>query len=178
MPATDTSLTTVTRLLRDYRLYLPNPTFGNPPWATSACHILVMRLSPFHDVQRSTPHLFLAREAREALPGAFIDMAFLPRPSDAAVLAAAGLPLILGTQSHRDLRAFDLALEGVATPCQRSARGEAVSPKRELTRICKKVSIADRKPVSKIAIVCTADSQSALRHADPFVIYHPPDDSL
>src|SRR5208283_37382 len=108
MPATDTAPRRILRSLRDYRLYLPNPTFGNPAWDRSGCRVLVLRLSPFSDVQRSTPHLFLAREIREALPDAFIDMAFLPRPPDAAVLAAAGLPLILGTQSHRGLGAFDL----------------------------------------------------------------------
>jgi hypothetical protein len=61
-------------------------------------------------VQRSTPHLFLFREARAGLPGAFIDMAFLPRPSDAAALAEAGLPLIIGTQSHHPLAEFDIVL--------------------------------------------------------------------
>ncbi len=98
------------RALRDYRLYIPNPTFGNPTWEESGCRVLVMRLSPFNDVQRSTPHLFLAREVRAALPKAFIDMAFLPRPADSAELAAAGVPLIVGTQSHRTLREFDIAL--------------------------------------------------------------------
>ena len=37
-------------------------------------------------------------------------MAFLPRPADAEALAAAGLPLVIGTQSHRPLREFDLVL--------------------------------------------------------------------
>jgi len=96
--------------LRDYRLYLPNPTFGNPPWNEAACRVLILRLSPFADVQRSTPHLFLFRETRAALPEAFIDMAFLPRVSDAAAFSAAGLPLILGTQSHRPLNHFDIVL--------------------------------------------------------------------
>jgi radical SAM superfamily enzyme YgiQ (UPF0313 family) len=97
-------------LLRDHRLYLPNPSFGNPGWKEAVCRILILRLSPFADVQRSTPHLFLFREARAALPAAFIDMAFLPRPTDAAIISGAGLPLILGTQSHRTLIEFDLAL--------------------------------------------------------------------
>ena len=96
--------------LRDYRLYLPNPTFGNPAWEKSVCRVLLLRLSPFADVQRSTPHFFLAREVRSALPEAFIDMAFLPRLADATALAAGGLPLILGIQSHRTLREFDIVL--------------------------------------------------------------------
>jgi radical SAM superfamily enzyme YgiQ (UPF0313 family) len=105
-----TQPSTTLRALRDYRLYLPNPTFANPAWEGSRCRVLILRLSPFNDVQRSTPHLFLAREVRTALPDAFIDMAFLPRPADAEALAAAGLPLIIGTQSHRPLREFDLVL--------------------------------------------------------------------
>ena len=97
-------------LLRDYRLYLPNPTFGNPGWDDAEARILILRLSPFADVQRSTPHLFLFQEARAALPRAFIDVAFLPRPSDAALFTEAGIPLILGTQSRRALIDFDIVL--------------------------------------------------------------------
>jgi hypothetical protein len=96
--------------LRDHKLYLPNPGFGNPPWEDAACRVLILRLSPFADVQRSTPHLFLFREARAALPAGFIDMAFLPHPSDARILAAAQLPLILGTQSQRTMIEFDIVL--------------------------------------------------------------------
>ena len=130
--------------LRDYRLYAPNPTFGNPAWEKAVFHILVLRLSPFADVQKSTPHLFLAGEVRDAMPGAFIDMAFLPRPSDAVLLSGAGLPLILGTQSHRALGEFDLVLvsnswlleqvnlpyllEHSGVPTWSSARGEEWPP--------------------------------------------------
>jgi hypothetical protein len=97
-------------LLRDHRLHLPNPSFGNPGWDDAEARILILRLSPFADVQRSTPHLFLFQEARSALPGAFIDMAFLPRPPDAALFTEAGVPLILGTQSRRALIDFDIVL--------------------------------------------------------------------
>ena len=69
-----------------------------------------MRLSPFVDVERSTPHLFLAREIRAALPDAYIDMAFLPSTSDARMIEEAGLPLLVGTQSRRALADFDLVL--------------------------------------------------------------------
>src|SRR5271157_5491991 len=96
--------------LHDYQLYLPNPSFGNPAWSEAAHHILILRLSPFADVQRSTPHLFLFQESRTALPDSFIDIGFLPRASDAARFAKAGLPLIMGTQSHRPLGDFDIVL--------------------------------------------------------------------
>ena len=78
------------------------------PWEQSGFHALIVRLSPFADVERSTPHLFLAREIRAALPGAYVDMAFLPRDEDAHVLEEAGLPLLIGTQSHRAVDDFEL----------------------------------------------------------------------
>jgi hypothetical protein len=96
--------------LRDAPLFLPNPTFGNPSWEESDCRVLILRLSPFADVERSTPHLFLAREVRAALPRAFIDMAFLPGPSDARTLEDAGVPLVVGTQSWRGIADFDMVL--------------------------------------------------------------------
>jgi hypothetical protein len=96
--------------LRDFRLFLPNPAFGNLPWEESSFHALIVRLSPFSDVERSTPHVFLAREVRAALPDAYIDMAFLPRAEDARAFQEAGLPLLIGTQSHRTVEDFDLVL--------------------------------------------------------------------
>jgi Radical SAM superfamily/Radical SAM proteins, N-terminal len=96
--------------LRDHRLFLPNPTFVNPAWEEASPRVLILRLSTFADVARSTPHLFLAGEARRGCPYAFIDMAFLPGPNDARLLEEAGLPLILGTQSHRTLESFDMVL--------------------------------------------------------------------
>ena len=96
--------------LRDFPLFVPNPTFGNPGWEESGFHALIVRLSPFVDVERSTPHLFLAREIRAALPDAYIDMAFLPSTGDARLLEEAGLPLLIGTQSRRALADFDLVL--------------------------------------------------------------------
>ncbi len=94
--------------LKDAVLYEANPSFGNPPWPETGPRLLILRLSSFGDVERSTPHLFLARETRAALPRAFIDMAFLPVAGDAAVFVKHGVPLILGTQSRRSLEDFDL----------------------------------------------------------------------
>ena len=107
MPAQDSG---VFRQLRDHALYLPNPGFANPAWEVARLKVLIVRLSPFIDVQRSTPHLFLCRETRGALPDTFIDMSFLPLRHDAALLEAAGLPLLTGTQSHRGAADFDIVL--------------------------------------------------------------------
>jgi radical SAM superfamily enzyme YgiQ (UPF0313 family) len=108
MPAHDEFFRRSLHRLRDFRLYLPNPTFCNPRWEESRFHALIVRLSPFSDVDRSTTHSFLAGEVRAALPDAYIDMAFLPLHEDARVLEEAGLPLLIGTQSHRSLGEFEL----------------------------------------------------------------------
>src|SRR5512137_2062178 len=97
-------------LLRDRLLYLHNPTFGNPAWAAAELRVLVVRLSSFRDVDRSSTHLVLARELRRDLRGSFVDLAFLPVPEDRALLERHGVPLLVGTQSHRTLEEFDLVL--------------------------------------------------------------------
>ncbi len=110
MSAIDASPRSALHRLRDFRLYLHNPSFLNPAWETAPFRALIMRLSPFSDVERSTPHLFLAGEIRRACPDAYVDMAFLPDRDDIQALEEARLPLILGTQSHRPLQEFDLVL--------------------------------------------------------------------
>ncbi|HTP59430.1 MAG TPA: radical SAM protein, partial [Spirochaetia bacterium] len=96
--------------LRDHCLFQGNPTFANPRWQDASFRVLILRLSTFADVCRSTPHLFLAQEARKACSSAFIDMAFLPEREDARLMEEAGLPLILGTQSREHAERFDLVL--------------------------------------------------------------------
>ena len=44
----------------------------------SGFQVLLVRLSPFVDVARSSPHLFLYGECRRVLPDAQIDFAWLP----------------------------------------------------------------------------------------------------
>jgi hypothetical protein len=133
-----------THRLKDTALYEVNPSFANRPWPETRPRLLILRLSSFRDVERSTPHLFLAREVRAALPPAFIDMAFLPSAKDAAVFAENGVPLILGTQSRRSLEDFDLIfisnsylmelanlpllLSGSSVPIWASERGERWPP--------------------------------------------------
>ncbi len=130
--------------LKDAVLYEANPSFGNLPWLESGPRLLILRLSSFRDVERSTPHLFLARETRAVLPQAFIDMAFLPVARDAVVFAENGVPLIVGTQSRRSLEEFDILfisnsylrelanlpklLAGSSVPLWASERGERWPP--------------------------------------------------
>lgn len=88
----------------------PNPTFGNPGFQDAPLRVLIVRLSPFRDVVRSTPHLFLFQAVRRAVPGAYIDMAFFPASHDRERWLRDGVPLLIGTQSWHDAADFDLVL--------------------------------------------------------------------
>ena len=95
------------------REWLPsfdNPTFNNPDFRAASYRVLIVRLSPFRDVDRSIPHLFLFREVRRALPGAFIDMAFFPSASERKLFEQEGMPFLVGVQSLRSAEDFDLVL--------------------------------------------------------------------
>ncbi|MEI6970759.1 MAG: hypothetical protein WCL44_04510 [bacterium] len=91
-------------------LPLSNPTFANPDFKKAKLRVLIVRLSPFRDVDRSTPHLFLADAARRAEPASYIDMCFLPLLRDRRFLIEAGVPLIMGMQSCRTADEFDVVL--------------------------------------------------------------------
>ena len=93
-------------------LYLPhpNPTFANPEFDAAGFRVLIVRLSPFRDAARSTPHLFLEQAARRALPDAFVDLAFFPPQHDRDLLQQAGVPLLVGSQSFRPAVDFDVLL--------------------------------------------------------------------
>lgn len=92
--------------------YLPhsNPTFGNPAFAEAEFRVLIVRLSPFRDAARSTPHLFLAQAVRRALPGAYIDLAFFPPQHDRHLFAQENIPLLVGSQSFHSAEDFDVVL--------------------------------------------------------------------
>jgi hypothetical protein len=84
--------------------------FNNPSWEEATTRFLIVRLSPFRDVERSTPHEFLYREVRQALPGAYIDFGFFPTTRDRAVLEAGGVPLMHGIASAKGAADFDVLL--------------------------------------------------------------------
>jgi radical SAM superfamily enzyme YgiQ (UPF0313 family) len=122
----------------------PNPTLANPPWNSSPLRVLILRLSPFRDVDRSSPHLFLAQAAREAEPQAYLDFCFFPTAADRRLLEASGIPLITGLESYRPLSDFDLVLAscsyhlellnlprlllGSGVPLRAGERGQAFPP--------------------------------------------------
>jgi len=83
---------------------------GNPSWEEAERRILLVRLSPFADLERSTSHLVLFAECRSALPGAFLDFAFFPGRADRELLSARGLPWFYGLASGRPPSDFDLVM--------------------------------------------------------------------
>ena len=99
-------------LMQQAGLYVPhpNPTFGNPTFDAASFRVLIVRLSPFRDVDRSTPHHVLFQAVRRALPSAYVDMAFFPSHHDRQRLIQAGIPLLTGSQSFRSVDDFDLVL--------------------------------------------------------------------
>ncbi len=88
----------------------PNPTLANPPFDVAGLKVLVVRLSPYADVDRSASHLFLAMEVRRADPSAFVDFAFLPPREVCGRLRKTGAVMLRGVESGRPLADFDLAL--------------------------------------------------------------------
>ena len=84
--------------------------FGNPPWESASARFLILRLSPFRDVERSTPHEFLFREVRSAVPDAYVDFGFFPVARDRQALESAGVPLMHGIASARGALDFDVIL--------------------------------------------------------------------
>jgi len=98
--------------LRQVEPFLPfdNPTFDNPSFEDASYRVLIVRLSPFRDVDRSIPHLFLFQEVRRVLPHAFVDLAFFPSTPDRALFDQEGVPYLLGVQSLRSADEFDLVL--------------------------------------------------------------------
>jgi len=98
--------------LRQVEPFLPfdNPTFDNPGFEDAAYRVLIVRLSPFRDVDKSIPHLFLFQEVRRALPRAFVDLAFFPSTPDRALFDREGVPYLVGVQSLRSVDEFDLVL--------------------------------------------------------------------
>ena len=91
-------------------LPLADPTFNNPDFEDASYRVLVVRLSPFRDVDRSIPHLFLFHEVRRALPRAFIDLAFFPAAAERALFEQESIPYLIGVQSLRSAEEFHLVL--------------------------------------------------------------------
>lgn len=62
---------------------------ANPSWEKASARILIVRLSPFRDVDRSASHLVLFAELRRANPALYLDFAFFPSRAERQILRAA-----------------------------------------------------------------------------------------
>ena len=83
---------------------------ANPTWDEARARILIVRLSPWRDVDTSTPHLVLFDEIRSAMKDAFIDFAFLPTAADRKALSSQNLPWFFGRASRKSPRDFDIVM--------------------------------------------------------------------
>lgn len=97
-------------VISDVMLPRVNPTCGNPAWEEAEARVLIVRLSPFRDVDRSLPHLFLAQAVRRALPRAFVDFAFFPTRAEREAALQAGQPLLFGIYAWRPAADYDYVL--------------------------------------------------------------------
>ncbi|MCE1195261.1 hypothetical protein LWX53_02025 [bacterium] len=83
---------------------------ANPAWESAGARILIARLSPWRDVDISTPHLVLFDEIRRSMPEAYVDFAFLPTAADRKALSARGIPWFFGRASKKSPRDFDVVM--------------------------------------------------------------------
>jgi hypothetical protein len=83
---------------------------ANPRFEDARCRILIVRLSPYRDIEVSYSHLVLFDESRRALPDAFIDFAFLPPLQDRKTLTALSRPWFFGRASGKSPAEFDIIL--------------------------------------------------------------------
>jgi len=83
---------------------------ANPRFEDARCKILIVRLSPYRDIEVSYSHLVLFDESRRALQDAFIDFAFLPPSQDRKTLTARGASWFYGRASGKSPSEFDIIL--------------------------------------------------------------------
>ncbi|MGB4586764.1 MAG: radical SAM protein [Rectinemataceae bacterium] len=98
--------------LKEGRIILPTVMMdmANPVWDKAAARILIVRLSPWRDVDVSTPHLVLFDEIRRVMPDAFVDFAFLPTQGDRKILSSRSLPWFFGRASLKSASEFDVVM--------------------------------------------------------------------
>ncbi len=98
--------------LEGCRIFFPrfNLSFGNPKFEEAQLRVLIVRLSPLHNVRESISHHFLFQEVRRALPSAYIDYAFFPEPKNIQLFLDNRIPFFLGIQSLCSISDFDLVL--------------------------------------------------------------------
>ncbi|MBM4131942.1 radical SAM protein, partial [bacterium] len=84
-------------------------------WERRPYRVLVTRLSTYRDTAVSTSHL-LVHAVLAGLDGVYPDLAWLPPPRDGELMAADGVPWLLGTQTKRGVRDFDCLGVSLSVP--------------------------------------------------------------
>ncbi|MBU1218812.1 hypothetical protein KKF34_02040 [Myxococcota bacterium] len=88
----------------------PLPGLNTVNFETAILRVLIVRLSPFSDVEKSATHSLLASLVRDVSEQIFIDFAFLPDQRERSILRNSKIPLLFGSQSFRSGGDFDLIL--------------------------------------------------------------------
>ncbi|MHC1692295.1 MAG: radical SAM protein [Sphaerochaetaceae bacterium] len=83
---------------------------SQPSGNTPGFRVLIVRLSPFQDIQKSTPHLFLYGECRRVLPDDCIDFAWFPSARERRQHSDSGKELMNSVRYGLPASAFDLIL--------------------------------------------------------------------
>lgn len=90
-------------------------TVPGAEWDHRPYRVLVARLSTYRDTAVSTSHL-LIHAVLAGLGGVYPDLAWLPPPRDGELMAADGVPWLLGTQTKRGVHAFDCLGVSLSVP--------------------------------------------------------------
>ncbi|HPT44701.1 MAG TPA: hypothetical protein PLM07_02240 [Candidatus Rifleibacterium sp.] len=120
------------------------PNTLDPAFFDSArVRVLIVRLSEYSEVAAGITHSYLYQMAA-AVPGCYVDLAFLPPEADEKLMLAGRVPLLTGTGSKMPAAAFDIVaisnsvlqelinlpamLHNAGLPLTRQARAVAGSP--------------------------------------------------
>jgi radical SAM superfamily enzyme YgiQ (UPF0313 family) len=90
-------------------------TVPGAEWGRRPYRVLVARLSTYRDTAVSTSHL-LIHAVLAGLDGVYPDLAWLPPPRDGELMAADGVPWLLGTQTKRGVLEFDCLGVSLSVP--------------------------------------------------------------
>lgn len=82
-------------------------TLPSGEWEKRTTRVLITRLSTYLDTSESFTHPLLY-QALADVPGIYPDLAYLPPPKDGSLMTKDGVPWLLGTQSKRGPRSFDV----------------------------------------------------------------------
>ncbi len=113
-----------------------------PPseWESRPLRVMIARMSTYLDTSESFTHPLLY-QALADLPAIYPDLAYLPPPKDGEIMTADGVPWLLGTQSKRGPKDFDvialsnaIVQELVNLPALMERSGLAVPAKERLER--------------------------------------------